>query len=367
VARIRDILTDRLYLSAVGIVVVLAIATAYIFAVVLDQPLTSRPVTVEVELEQTGGLFEGSAVTYRGVKVGRVTRIVPADGGRGVLATVSISSGADIPADSLARVRSLSPVGEQYLDFQPQTMDGPYLASGDLVGAESTDIPESLSSTVVAVNDVLRQIDDRKLRIVLHELSTGLKGTGDDIGRVLDQGTQVLQTLEDVWPETDRVIRNSATVLDIGTDNAGSLRTLGTRAREFAAFLRDYRGDFVDVLDRTPGQLEDLEALIRDANEVLPGYLSVGVSFVDVLMSYEPHLRAILQEYADGLGALVGVLDTGQLRIELIPSRTNRCSYGSTRDQAWSTDQGAFDTDGRCSASFATLQRGAAHAPGPTR
>ena len=70
---VRNILTDRLYLSAVGIVVVFLVAIAYLFAAVLDQPLTERPINVEVELEQTGGLFEGSVVTYRGVKVGKVT------------------------------------------------------------------------------------------------------------------------------------------------------------------------------------------------------------------------------------------------------------------------------------------------------
>ena len=31
-------------------------------------------------------------------------------------------------------VRSLSPVGEQYLDFQPDSAGGPYLESGDTIG-----------------------------------------------------------------------------------------------------------------------------------------------------------------------------------------------------------------------------------------
>ncbi len=75
------------------------------------------------------------------------------------------------------------PVGEQYLDFQPNTDDGPFLEDGATVSAEFTDLPKSLSSTVVAVNKVLRQIDDQKLRSFLVELSTGLEGTGDDIGQ----------------------------------------------------------------------------------------------------------------------------------------------------------------------------------------
>jgi len=362
---VRNILTDRLYLSAVGIVVVFLIAIAYIFAAVLDQPLTSRPVTVDVELEQTGGLFEGSAVTYRGIKVGKVTTIVPTDDG--VLATARISAGTEIPKDSLVKVRSLSPVGEQYLDFQPSSPDGPFLETGDTIGAESTDLPESLSATVVAVNDVLRQIDDKKLRIVLGELSTALAGTGDDIGQILDQGTDLLATLDQVWPETNRVITNSGTVLRIVSDNEGSLRTLGARAKQFAAFLRSYEPEWQGLLDRAPGQLEALTALVEDADEVLPGFLDTGVSFTDVVMAYEPHLRTMLQAYSRGLGALVAVIKDDRLRIELIGVRTARCDYGTTRHQPYDPERYAFQSGGHCPASFARLQRGAAHAPGPVR
>lgn len=362
---LRSILTDRLYLSAVGVVLVFIIAISYIFAAVLDQPLTSRAVTVDVELEQTGGLFEGSAVTYRGIKVGKVTEIVPTDDG--VVATVRLSAGTDIPKDAFVRVRSLSPVGEQYLDFQPESTDGPFLETGDEIGAESTDLPESLSETVVAVQGVLDQIDDKKLRVVLGELSTALAGTGDDLGRILDQGTDLLATLDAVWPETNRVITNAGTVLRIVSDNEGNLRTLGTKAKQFAAFLRSYEPEWQRVLDRTPGQIDDLMELIRDANEVLPGFLDAGVSFTDVVMSYEPHLRTMLQAYPRGLGALVAGIHDGKLHLELIPVRTARCDYGTTRHEPYDPERYAFQTGGSCSASFARLQRGAAHAPGPVR
>jgi len=359
------ILGNRLYLSLGGIIAVLVVTTAYIFAAVLDQPLTSRPVEIKVELAQTGGLFEGSVVTYRGIKVGKVRSIVPTE--KGVEARIAITTGARIPKDSLAKVRSLSPVGEQYLDFQPRRADGPYLASGDVVPADSTDLPKSLSSTVVAVNNVLRQIDERSLGIVLDELSTGLQGTGDDLGHILDQGTAILQTLDEVWPQTDRLISNADDVLSVATDNADSLRRLARSAKQFAAFLRDYDPELRDLLARGPGQLDDLIALVNDANQVLPGFLSTGVSFTDVFRSYEPHLRELLQNYSPGLRSLLSKVRDGELRIELIPDMDPRCSYGTTRLDPKRTERRELQKDGRCAASFATLQRGAAHAPGPVR
>ena len=121
------------------------------------------------------------------------------------------------------------------------------------------------------------------------------------------------------------------------------------------------------MLDRTPGQIDALSDLIRDADEVLPGFLDTGVSFTDVVMAYEPHLRALLQVYSHGLGSLVAVLKGGKLRIELIGVHTARCDYGATRHQPYDPERYGFQADGRCPASFARLQRGAAHAPGPVR
>lgn len=363
---VKRIFTDRLWLSAAGVVVVLAIAVSYMFAEVLDTPLTSRPIDVDISLEQTGGLFEGSAVTYRGVKVGKVTSILPAKDAGGVVASVRISAGTEIPADSLARVRSLSPVGEQYLDFQPNTTSAPFLKDGAKIGAEATDLPKSLSSTVVAVNNLLRQIDDKKLRIVLKELSTGMAGTGDDLGLVIDQGGELLKVLEEIWPETDRLITNSETVLDVITDNATTLRELGTSAKQFAAFLKDYTPEFREVLKRTPGYLEDLEGVIKDTDEYLPAFLQTSASFSSMFRPWNPHLRTLLQEYPRGIAALNSVIHGGALNLALRTTRTARCDYGNTRHPSTQTGT-SFQTGGHCGASFGRLQRGAAHAPGPVR
>lgn len=362
---VRRVLGDRLWLSAAGVLIVLLVAVSYIFAEVLDTPLTERPVTVDIELTQSGGLFEGSAATYRGVKVGKVTAVEPREGG-GVLATVRLSAGTEIPTDTLARVRSLSPVGEQYVDFQPRTTSAPYLESGDVIAAQSTDLPKSLHSTVVAVNEVLRQIDDEKLRVVLDELSTGLAGTGDDLGRLIDQGEELIATLEEIWPETDRLITNADTVLDIGTDNATALRDLGTSAKRFARFLRDYTPEWEQVLEETPGNLKGLEDATVDAGEYLPAFLRTGASFSSMFRPWDPHFRALLQEYPRGIGTLSEVLSGGSLSLSLITARTARCEYGTTRHEPTTSGTG-FQTGGHCGASFGRLQRGAAHAPGPVR
>jgi virulence factor Mce-like protein len=354
---------DRLYLSALGVLMVFVVGIAYLFAAVLDEPLTSRPDRVTVELSATGGLFEGSAVTYRGVKVGKVTRIVAT--ATGAEATVSLSGDARVPRGAQARVRSLSPVGEQYLDFQPTTASGPYLADGDRISADATDIPASLSSTVLAVGKVLDQIDARKLRRLLVALSTGLGGTGDDLGNLLDQGQAVLTDLDRAWPQTERLLRNSGPVLDIPVSSATDLRSLARSSKDLAAFLRDYDPELRATLRRTPDEIKQLRALVNDVADVLPGFLRTALPFTDEFVTHDPHLRALLQSYAPGLGTLTDVIRNGELRLALIPDLDARCPYDIVRRDPRDPTRRQLQDNGHCSTSFAQLQRGAAHAPGP--
>lgn len=361
--RVRTIFSDRLYVSAVGIIVVLIVCVSYMLAGVLDQPLTRRPDTVTVQLRGAGGLYEGSAVTYRGVKVGKVTQIKITD--TGVDATVSLTSATKVPQGSRAVVRSLSPVGEQYLDFQPSADAGPYLRDGSVISAESTDIPKSLASTVVAINKVLRQINDRKLHSLLVELSTGLRGTGGSIGKLVDQGGQLLATLDELYPETNRLLHNGDIALDIATDHRADLEDLGHTAKSLAAFLEDYDPELRRTIQRTPGQVDQLARLVDDAERVLPGFLSKGVTISDIFATHDPHIAALLQAYPAGLGTLADHIHGGRLLLETIFDKDNRCDYSTRRRGPRDLGHTELRANPGCSASFTTLQRGAQFAPGP--
>jgi phospholipid/cholesterol/gamma-HCH transport system substrate-binding protein len=362
---VSAMLRDRLWQSLIGVLLVLVLTLAYLFGSVLDKPLLRGTTSVRVELAATGGLFEGSAVTYRGVKVGKVTSIdLSADG---VVATVGLTSKDRIPVKSVAKVRSLSPVGEQYLDFQPETSSGPFLEDGSVVPASATDIPKTLASTVISVNKLLGQIDDDQLHTLLSELATGLAGTGQDVGKLVDQGAELLAELDRLWPETDRLIDNASPVLDIGPSKADDIRRLASSSRRFAAFLKDYDPELRKTLEDAPGQIKQLQALVADADAELPEFLAPAVRFSDLFVSYAPHLGGILATYAPGLGVLGQAIRGGQLLIEGIPQRSTRCDYGTPRRNPKDPDRRPLVTTGHCAGSEEHLQRGAAHAPGPVR
>lgn len=83
--------------------------------------------------------YRFSNVTYRGVQVGKVTAVGPT--ATGTKATLGIDNSTKIPADVHAAVRSMSAVGEQYVDLVPCSESGPYLRDGSVIAARDISIP----------------------------------------------------------------------------------------------------------------------------------------------------------------------------------------------------------------------------------
>src|SRR5579875_1445985 len=71
--------------------------------------------TLTADLPASGGLYRTSNVTYRGIQIGKVTKVQPTV--KGARATLSIDKRYRIPVDATANVHSVSAVGEQYLDL----------------------------------------------------------------------------------------------------------------------------------------------------------------------------------------------------------------------------------------------------------
>ena len=96
-------------------------------------------INVKLELPAAGGLYKFSNVTYRGVEVGKVTDVKLTE--TGAEATLTLDTSPKIPADLQAEVRSVSAVGEQYVDLRPRTDSGPYLKDGSVIEKDEHDDP----------------------------------------------------------------------------------------------------------------------------------------------------------------------------------------------------------------------------------
>ncbi|MDT5017694.1 MAG: phospholipid/cholesterol/gamma-HCH transport system substrate-binding protein, partial [Mycobacterium sp.] len=114
-------------------------------------------ITVTLELPAAGGLYQFSNVTYRGIEVGKVTEVRAVDGRR-VEATLSLATSPRIPENLVAKVRSVSAVGEQYVDLQPPNDAPPYLQNGAVISLDQTSIPEPVGPMLDRLNTLVSTI-----------------------------------------------------------------------------------------------------------------------------------------------------------------------------------------------------------------
>ena len=137
--------------------------------------------TVTMQLPQTGGLYEGANVTYRGTEVGRVTAVSLTD--RGVDAKLSLRSDVHIPSDLDAEVHSTSAIGEQYVALLPKSRNAPPLRAGDVIHLEHTSVPPDIGTLLDAANRGLQAIPRDNLKTVIDESDTAVERLSRDVAR----------------------------------------------------------------------------------------------------------------------------------------------------------------------------------------
>lgn len=352
--------------SSAAIVAVLVLSIVYIYSSVLGGSVLSKPRRVTVELSETGGLYAGSGVSYRGVRVGSVSDV--ALRGDHVVATVRLNADAAVPSDAAAKVRRLSPAGEQYLDLQPQREGGPFLADGAHITAARTDVPASVAETLIGIDDLMTQVDDEALHTILTELHAAF-ARPDDLGRVLSSSLNLVDTLDSVWPEMLRLLRNSRVVLGTVESQADELEQFARDFRDVGAWLEDFNPTLRRGIRTFPDSTRELQSFTDFVIKALPPLLAQFDRLMGVFATHDPHLRELLEQFPLGFQGLTPSFATGRLLTNVLIAPNQVCPYGvtDTNPQLGKESRLPFDHDRSCPRSFPLQQRGSAWRPGPTR
>lgn len=248
--------------------------------------------TVKLELPRTGGLYQFSNVTYRGVQIGKVTDVRASRSG--AVATLSLANSPKIPADLQASVLSVSAVGEQYVDLLPRTDAGPYLHDGSVIAVENTTVPQKVGPMLDQVSALLSSIPKQKLSKLLEESFKGLNGSGDDLGMLLNSASTVAADFDKVSDRARALVDDSRPLLDA---QAASSEALRTWARSLAGVTGQVRSDDPQVrslLTEAPGALDETSRLLTAVKPTLPVLLANLTTVGRIAVTYHASLEQLL-------------------------------------------------------------------------
>ncbi|MEE1927050.1 MlaD family protein [Streptomyces sp. TRM 70351] len=366
-------LTTAIKLRIVGFLVLGAVVMAYMATTYAD---LGRYVglrdhyRVRAELAETGGLFTGAKVTYRGVSVGRVAGIELT--GTGVEAELHIEDDAPrVPADLTAEVASLSAVGEQYLDLRPTSATGPYLTDGSVIPRAATSTPPPVTDAISSLDDLAASVNLDALRTVVDELGQTFAGRGEDLQILLDTSSAFLDSAHEALPATTALITDAESVLRTQSEEGESLRAFARGTRELAAQLKESDPDLRRLIDRTPGAVTQVSALLRDVDPHLSVVLANLTTTSEVLLTRQRGVEELLVQAPRAVAAAATAVDGDGLRLGMTVTffAPLPCTdgYGGTvyRNGLDTSKAPPLNTAARCTAPPGSGQnvRGSANAP----
>lgn len=215
----------------------------------IDRLFVDRSFPVSAQFKDSGGIFAGAQVTYRGIPVGKVGKLTFKD--NGVRATLDIENNAPkIPADVLAVVANKSAIGEQFVDLQPRKNAGPFLARGSMISLQNTRIPIDTATLLIDLDGLVASINTESLRTVVDEFGQAFEGTGQDLSTIIDTSSEFINAADDNIDVTRALIRDSSTVLQTQIDKQGQLSTFSTNLALFSDSLVDADPDLRRLLDK---------------------------------------------------------------------------------------------------------------------
>jgi phospholipid/cholesterol/gamma-HCH transport system substrate-binding protein len=351
-------------LSAVGITYITAT-----YLGVVDRVL-GRGLTVTASLPGSGGLFEGSEVTYRGVKIGKVSRMDATEDG--VEVRMELEDGTKLPLDSTVHVHNLSAVGEQYLDFQPPDDDGPYAEDGSRFEGDASSLPVDEGDLLIDLDRFVSSVDKESLQKVVKELGLMFAGTGTDLQRLLDGGSQFIAEASEHTDETIALLDNGLTVLRTQQGQKENIRRFAKDLNTLTTVLRRNDGNLRSVLSRTPGAARALDRMLKDLEPTLPVLLGDLVSVGQVLVSELDGIEQLLVTYPALLaaGPTGSTADGwGHVNVQMDYS-VPPCTEGYLPPDDWRSTQDLTDkepADVNCTAGPPYTMRGHKYVPSARR
>lgn len=286
----------RFQLIAFLVVTLVGVAYAGFRYAGLGEVFSTTTYPVRVQLAQSGGIFSGADVTYRGVSVGRVGPLSLTQDGVEVQLDIRRSAPA-IPADVDAAVRNLSAIGEQYVDLQPASNGGPVLEAGSVIPVSRTVTPVPIQDLVVSLDDFVRSVPLDSLRTVVDELGTTFDGTAQPLQKILDTTDAFTADAVDALPQTLKLIQDGRTVLTTQNEVSGSFKNFSRDLALLADQLATSDPDLRRLIATGPLLSDELIGLLRESG---PGLSQIVADLLTVSRIAEPRqdgLRQILVTY----------------------------------------------------------------------
>ena len=303
---------DKLTKVQLGIFAVITAITLSVMAVFyLRLPATFGIGTygVSADFVAGGGLYKNANVTYRGVAVGRVESV--GLNPSGVTAEMRLNSGTAIPSNVTATVKSVSAVGEQYIDLVPPSKAASTtLHNGSRIDRQNTRIGRDVADLLKRAETLVNSLSDTRLRELLHETFLAANGSGPELARLIESARLLVDEANANYPQVSQLIDQAGPFLQTQVRAGADIKSLSDGLARFTSEVRQADPQLRQTLATAPGATDEASTAfsgIRPSFPALAASLAnlgrVGVIYhksIEQLLVVFPALFAAITTAAGG-------------------------------------------------------------------
>lgn len=300
----------KILLGNIGLVLTMLIGLAYLsFGALNWRPWTDQ-YGLTINFPISGGLQDTSGVALRGARIGDVESIQVRP--ESVEVKVKIDSDVKINRNSTVYALGLSAAGEQYVDFKPDTDEGPYFEDGDTIEVGQTDVTVPFAQMLETSLSVIEQVDPAALTTVTEELTVAVDSDqGNQLRAIFNSAGVLFADMYQVMPQTTALIAELGTIFETTADiqpDLGRLLDGGSAVVEAAAAAD---AELRTLLDDGPGQMTELGESINEIRDPISGVLT---QFLDIARQgalRAPTVANLLPSIRDGAYAAQAMFHNG--------------------------------------------------------
>jgi phospholipid/cholesterol/gamma-HCH transport system substrate-binding protein len=299
----------RIQLAIFAVVTVITVAIMAVFYLRLPAALGIGTYQVTANFVAGGGLYKNANVTYRGVAVGRVDSVGLSPDG--VDAVMRLNSGTVVPSNVTATVKSVSAIGEQYIDLVPPAHAATSkLHNGSRIDRANTVIGIDIATLLHQSESLVNSVADTRLRELLRETFTAFNGSGPEIARLLESSRLLVDEANAEFPHTSQLIDQVGPFLQAQIRSGNDIRSLSDGLARFTSEVKQADPQLRTLLTVVPPAVDQANTAfsgIRPSFPMLAANLAnlgrVGVIYhksIEQLLVVLPALFAAIITAANG-------------------------------------------------------------------
>ena len=293
----------KIQLMIFAVVTVLTVGSISIFYLRLPEAVGLGSYKVTANFVAGGGLYENANVTYRGVTVGRVETVGLTDDG--VVAQMRLQSGTAVPENVTATVKSVSAVGEQYIDLVPPEQPAQAtLRNGADIGVDRTAIGQDIYGLLQQADALVSSVGDSRVQDLLRETFKAFNGSGPELARLIQSSRLLIDEANANYGQTTQLIDQAGPFLDAQIRGGDDIRSLADGLARFTGEVAAADPQLRSVLQTVPGATEAVNTTFEGIRPTFPVLAANLANFGRIGVIYNKSLEHALVLFPALLAAL---------------------------------------------------------------